>query len=59
MFSVRQRPAAAMAPHIPDANTVPADPLTALCNWMADHPWSVTVLVCAAILFGAALDVPS
>lgn len=27
-----------------------------LCNWMADHPWSVTALIIAAILFVGAIE---
>ncbi len=30
----------------------------AIFNWMALHPWSVAVLVCASILIVGACEVP-
>lgn len=35
------------------------DALTNVCNWLADHPRIIAVLVIASILFVAAIDVPA
>ncbi len=33
--------------------------LNAACNWMAERPWTVAVLLAAAILFVGAVETPA
>ena len=33
--------------------------MDALCNWMAERPWTVAMLLIASIMLVGALEVPS